>query len=191
MTEVGLYVDSDEVGYGITMADGGRLTILDPDPAVIRPTVIAHSLSNLCRWTGHVRTFYSVAQHCVLVSQIVPPELALQGLLHDASEAFIGDVSRPLKVLLDELAPGVLRGIEERLHEAVADAFDSGYPHHPLVKEADNLALATECRDILPPPDDPRFGLPDPLPERIHALGPDEARRLWLDRFEELGGQLW
>lgn len=190
MTEVGLYVDSDEVGVGITLADGQRIILLDPDPAVIRPAVIAHSLGNLCRWTGHVRAFYSVAQHCVMVSRIVPPELAMQGLLHDASEAFIGDVSRPLKVVLDSLAPGVLQGIEERLHEAIADAFDSGYPHHPLVKEADNVALATEARDILAL-SHPRFGLPDPLPERIHALGPREAHWLWLERFEELGGQQW
>src|SRR5271165_7548492 len=70
---------------------------LDPRPEEINIIDIAHALSNLCRFTGHVRTFYSVAEHSVRVSQHCDPKDALWGLLHDASEAYLADMSRPMK----------------------------------------------------------------------------------------------
>jgi hypothetical protein len=186
----GLYADSARKGIGIVLADGNRFILLKPDPAVITPQVIAHSISKLCRFTGHTSVFYSVAQHCVMVSKIVPPELAMQGLLHDASEAFIGDVSRPLKAIFDELAPGVLYEIEERIHEAIAKKFGSGFPHDPLVKAADNVALVTEKRDLIADDGIPWLNMPEPLPEPIKPLGPRGAQTQWLARYEELGGKL-
>ena len=187
---VGLYSDSAKAGIGIEMVNGGRFLILDPKASALDPQVLAHALSNLCRFTGHTQKFYSVAQHCVIVSKIVPPELAMQGLLHDASEAFIGDLSRPLKAILDILAPGILFSIEERIHEVIAEKFKSGFPHDPAVKIADNVSLATEKRDLMAETGRPWYNLPDPLPTKIKALGPRGARNLWLDRFEELGGKL-
>lgn len=173
-------------GVGCIHLSTGRLfNILDPDPALIEPEMLAHALGFLCRWTGQCNVFFSVAQHCVIVSEVVPPELALQGLLHDASEAFIGDINRPLKDLMHNMAPGVLQGIEERLHEAIAERFGTGYPHDPLVKWADNTSLATEKRDILTVKED-WHSLPDPLTTPIRPLGPVGARNAWLTRFRKL-----
>lgn len=185
---IGLYVDTEGRGPSIRMVDGGRFYLLEPDPAAIKPTVIAHALAHLCRFTGHTIVPYSVAEHCVMVSRLLPPALALQGLLHDASEAFIGDISRPLKNVLEEVAPGVVQGIEDHIHVAIAERFGTQFPHDPLVKNADNVALATELRDLLAASPDRLNGLPDPLPDRIRPLSPEAARMAWLQRFITLGG---
>src|ERR1017187_10636100 len=76
----------------ITTFSGIHFWPLLPNPADIRIEDIAHALSNQCRFAGHAREFYSVAEHSVRVSQLCPPEDALWGLLHDASEAYLTDV---------------------------------------------------------------------------------------------------
>jgi hypothetical protein len=177
---IGLHVGDGGSGPSIRLVDGARFFLLHPDPAAITPDVLSHSLSQLCRFTGHVGRFYSVAEHCVMVSRVVPPEHAMAGLMHDASEAFIGDISRPLKVLLDQLAPDVIRDVEDRIHAAIAVRFGFDFPHVPEIKAADNVALGS----------DPLQGLPDPLPERIVPLGPAGAETAWRIRFAELGGTL-
>ncbi len=116
---------------------------------------IIHALGNICRFTGHTTGHYSVAQHSCLVAYNLPAHLRLAGLLHDAAEAYVGDVSQPVKLMLDHASGGrennPFRALERNAEDAIAEhfGFDVALFSHPLVKEADMRALATEARDIM------------------------------------------
>lgn len=159
---------------------------LNPEESVFGIEDIAHGLSNICRFAGHSREFYSVAQHCVLVSENVPPEFALEGLLHDAAEAFIGDVTRPLKALLPDY-----KAIEKRVEAAVLGRF--GIHEIPgCVKEADLMLLNAEQREFMAPHGDTwgcLVGVKRGGPDRIFPMDPKTAKRVFLQRFADLRGR--
>lgn len=163
---------------------GRRIDLANPDPNDLDLDDIAHALGLICRFTGHVREFYSVAQHCVIVARLVPPELALSALLHDATEAYIGDVSRPLKGMLPEY-----RAIEARLWAAIADRF--GVTESPEIKVADNIALLWERRDLLGEPVAPwaeEHSLAS-VPDRTLVAWPsDRAAYRWRRQYDLLTG---
>lgn len=115
-----------------------------------------------------------------------PPEDALAGLLHDAAEAFIGDVSKPLKMLLPDY-----KAIEDRVEAAVLGAFGLPAELPASVKRADLIALATERRDLMPWHSsrwECTKGLPL-LPCRITPVPPDRARQIFLERYSALTGK--
>lgn len=168
----------------ILITSGRYFNLARPNPDDIEIHDIAHALANICRFTGHVRSFYSVAQHSVLVSYVVPPEYALQGLLHDAPEAYVGDVAAPLKAMLPDY-----RAVERRVEMAVAERFGLPMDLHESVKHADLRMLATEKRDLMPATGDvwPVELTHQPLEHRIRPIAsPEMARDVFLARFWEL-----
>lgn len=168
---------------------------LDPDPAEVCVEDIAAHLSKICRYNGACTQFYSVAEHSVYVSYLVPGVLARHGLLHDAPEAYCQDIVRPLKQHLTGYAE-----IELLNAEAIAAALGLdrlGSDEKLSIKNADNAMLLAEQAAIMAEP--PELWAPLVVPERqmMHAgaimqgragreMGPAEAERLFLDRYDEL-----
>lgn len=145
---------------------------------------IAHALSLLCRFNGHCKVFYSVAQHSVHVSEGVPAEVALWGLLHDAAEAYLSDLPRPVKQQLPQFSK-----LEDKLLARILADYGLAMPMPPEVKLADEQLLMTEARDLMQaPPMDWEIGV-EPLSDlQINPLLPVEAEQLFLTRYAELMG---
>ena len=164
-----------------------RVDLFEPKTSEISIFDIARSLSQQCRFLGHTTRFYSVAQHSILVSQLVPNEDALWGLLHDASEAYTGDLPRPFKGLLEMVQ---YRLAEGRLMVTICDRYNLRPEMPRSVELADRAMLATEFRDVTTMKDLTwiinECGLA-PLPHlHIEPWLPKFAESRFLDRFTEL-----
>lgn len=121
-----------------------------PEPHDIDIEDIAHALAMVCRWGGSSKYFYSVAQHSFLVSTIVEEVNAFAGLLHDASEAYIGDVTSPMKItpVFD-----LYRAEEAKLQQVILDRFGVGKMDPAVcldVHTADVLMAAVEAEYLMP-----------------------------------------
>lgn len=183
MSEPQIEIKPGCVGATILTRSGSYFDFENPESSDIFPTDLAHALSQMCRYTGHTTHFYSIAQHCVLTSYVVPPEHAFAGLMHDAHEAYVGDMSSPLKQLCPDY-----RAIEKRVEAAVAARFGLSTPWHPEIKRADLIMLLTEKRDLTVGASHrwPMLDGLEPREQRITPLPADAAKLLWLARFDEL-----
>ena len=157
---------------------GGVFSPFAPEPNSIKIEDIAHALSNICRYNGHTRVFYSVAQHSVLVSQHCPHEHRLSGLLHDGAEAYLADIVRPVKPYLPDY-----RHLEARLEKAISERFGVPHPMPAIVKEIDTRILHDERNQLMTKP--PRdWNIPgEPLGIEIDPWAPDRARQTFLREF--------
>lgn len=160
---------------------------LNLDANLIDINDIAHSLSNQCRFGGHTRQFYSVAEHSLAVSAMAEKAtkdpkrrlaVARAGLLHDASEAYLVDLPKPIKAQMPKY-----KEVEESAQMLIANVLGIEWPFPPEVHEADVKMLVTEMRDLMPSAD--RSALPEPYKEVsiVWPLSPEGAKTLFLQRF--------
>lgn len=165
-------------GHWITTYTGKKFHFLDPQPEEIDIVDIAHHLSLVCRFAGACREFYSVAEHSMRMAEIVPQEYRLHTLLHDASEAYLPDLPRPEKAEIPRF-----KLIENIILEAIFQKFVPIYQQGIVeVKQADNILLATEARDLMANMDD-WAELPKPLEDRIKPISSRLAEVAFLCKF--------
>lgn len=163
----------------------GRLV----DPMNLRPEDVfiqdvAHALSLLCRWTGHCRFHYSVAQHSVLGSQVISQGNALWFLLHDAAEAYLNDMSRQTKDLLP-----AYKEAEDRALRVIVDRFQLPWPMPAEVKFVDNQMLMAEKDQVMERCEwPPEFCVGPSADVRIDERPPREVERAFMERFISLRG---
>ena len=144
------------------------LKVMDPETICIKD--IAHALSNTARFGGHLKQLYSVAQHSVYVATLVPEELRLAALLHDASEAYLGDMPSPFKSMLPDF-----QYLENTLMSVIADKYDFEFPLHPKIKKADAILLEREWGTFVNGARNCLFYMP-----------PRQAEKLFLATFESI-----
>lgn len=175
-------------------SSGRAVDLLDPDPGSISIRDIANHLAKISRFSGATIVPYSVAQHSVLVSDIVfastrDATAALAGLLHDAHEAYIGDVTRPMLAAIGPAADA-WHAARRRLDLAIWRSIDRppgpSDSHTMLVIRADTRALVTEARELLP---ETRafdgYGV-DPWPRLLKPLPWERAEAQFIERFQAL-----
>ncbi|PSP15257.1 hypothetical protein BRC62_07820 [Halobacteriales archaeon QH_10_67_13] len=164
---------------------GGGFDLFDPDPVDVRLPDIAAGLAHTCRFGGHCRTFYSVAHHSLHVSRELAdagPRLALLGLLHDAGEAYVGDVPRPLKSKLE-----TVERLEAEILDAVWEGLGVAAPtdeEWARVMAADDRLLAYEADNVLQ--DASWADEPADLCYELHSGEIEQIRERFLARAERL-----
>lgn len=165
---------------------GIKFDILDPQPDMIRIEDIAHAGSQVNRFAGHCRFPYPVTQHSRLGSYIIEEQFALDFLLHDSSESFIGDVTRPLKhfsVVGDEY-----RKVEAKVQGVICDVFGISRTEPPQVKAIDNAMLYAEKEQLMAGVEwDYKWADSDrPADVKIVETSFTDNKQLFLKRFYQL-----
>lgn len=172
---------------GIQLYSGAFFDYNNPEESNVDIYDIALALSHICRFAGHVSSFYSVAQHAVNVSLIVPREHALTALMHDTAEAFTNDIPTPLKFAIP-----AFKELETRIEMAMSKRFGFEFPLPEPVKYADLQMLKIE-KELRKPHASGRWEVLDgvetdeiELLPKMRLMMPQEARELFLARYEAL-----
>lgn len=153
-------------------------------PSQIYINDIAHHLSMICRFNGATSRFYSVAEHsfwCSVWCDRYNPDTALAALLHDAAEAYVGDISAPLKSFASDI-----KELEKLIWKDIADRFFVTWHMPDEIKHIDLRMLITERNQLMGlPPEDWQIEA-KPLPIRLSCWGPEEAKNMFLNRYHSL-----
>ena len=163
----------------IRLHSGARFHLLKPRPSEIAIEDICWGLSHICRFTGHCLKFYSVAQHSCLVSDLLPDELKLEGLMHDGSESLASDISSPLKSILPQY-----KELELKIESVISKKFKLKFPFPADIKLADMRLLVTEFRDLMPASDYKDFPFA-PLDKKIVPWTSARARIEFMNRYDK------
>jgi len=157
------------VSSNLRLFSGKEIDIFNLKESDIDITDIAHALSMICRFGGHVKRFYCVAQHSIWICNNLPEEYKLEGLLHDASEGYLIDIPTPIKRGLLEYIE-----LETKVMKVIFGKFDMEYPMSEKVKLIDNAALQYEYNNIV-------------IANNIeNVLSPEEAEKEFLQMFYKL-----
>lgn len=165
----------------ISLLSGGYFDFVEIEQSKFSIDDIANNLSKICRFTGSVDKFYSVGQHCVIVSHVVPPEHALAGLMHDASEAFMSDLNSPLKALMK-----TYKTLEKKVEKEIFTRQGLSFPMHPSIKLADMAVFLAENKQLRGIDSCGWYEDITPYAKKIVPWTPDRAKREFLKRYEEL-----
>lgn len=169
--------------------EGARFYPLDPHPDDIHLSDIIHALSNTCRYGGHTNRFYSVAEHCVLLARWVrekghTPELAMAALMHDAAEAYLGDVPRPIKGMLPDYCE-----IEKNVERVIFDKFGIEEADLARIKEWDRRMLIDEMLVLFDRPH-PQVVEGEPMGVTIWGWEPSVATGRFITTYIEIQTQI-
>lgn len=162
---------------------GKKFHLTNPQPDDIDIYDIAHHLSQLCRFVGASSRFYSVAQHSILLSHRVLEEYALWGLLHDAAEAYLGDVVTQMKRRMY-----IYKEMEQKVLRTIAEHFNLEWPMPRTIKEADLRMLVTEKRDVMRATDLDWELEAKPYDQFIMPIGCVQAEISFLSRYDTIIG---
>lgn len=181
-------MQSPNRGNWIETFTGKQFFPNDPRPEDIDIYDIAASLSKLCRFNGHTRVFYSVAEHCVLMAQYslnthLGRRLALEALLHDGAEAYIGDMPKPVK----DMDP-IFQEMEAKIYRAVSQKFGIPPLTTSIVKVWDVAILKTERAAVMPQSNH-TWSLPEevvPLPVTVEGWAPEVAEFRFLQTYTQI-----
>lgn len=176
-----------QLSEGIRLYSGAMFDYNHPELCLVDIEDIAHALSNVCRFAGHVSHFYSVAQHAVNASRIVDDEFAFDALMHDTAEAFTNDIPTPLKV-----AVPMFKALEISIEAAMAERFGFRFPLPDAVKVADLQMLKLE-KESMKGTDNSEWAILDGVEAdhlrplvNLSMMSPTIAKQQFLARFEEL-----
>lgn len=176
------------VGNTIRLRSGRYFDLANPRAEDVDITDIAGALSKTCRFGGQVESFFSVAEHCVNCARQCDLDgrtiaVSFAALLHDATEAYVGDMVRPLKIMIP-----LFKEVELRIEKAIGERFNVDFDeHHAIIKEVDNAMVIAERKQLFTR-DSVKWNGEDEcrvLYPKINCYGPEEAERRYLELFEE------